>query len=549
MLGHYRTIKRLSEIALILVQHDVEPFAERSFLFRLLTWLTAFSAKTRRLRRDNPPHVRLRKALEALGPTFIKFGQGLSTRMDALPEEVGVEMKKLQDEVPPFPGDVVLQTVEKDLGGPISKFYKEFNTEPVASASIAQVHRATTVDGRDVAVKVLRPNVEAVVDLDIRMLTTLAEVIDEHIPEWRRFRSTKVVQEFAGSIRSEMNFELEASRAQKFKENFKNDPEMRVPGVIWPLTTRRVLTMEWISGVPIDEMVQHPDPKMDSVKISKNIISSFFKQVFRDGFFHADQHPGNIFVLDDGTIAIFDFGIIGRVSTQDRILLAKLLQGFLKRDYRQVAMVHLEAGYVPRHTDIDAFEESCRMIAEPIFGQPLKEISIARLLAQLFKVTEEYEMPVQPQLLLLQKTMVVLEGVGREINPNLNMWLLAEPLIREWMIDNLGPVGKVRSAREQFSKVSGSVAILPELLLTGAERLARDRLRVRVHPNSLKPLERHIYQGFRRQTAAITGGTLFIGGALLALAGLSVWWYFPPMLVAGFHFVQSWSRSVQSRFQ
>ena len=545
MLGHYRTLQRLTEIALVLARHNVEPFAERSFPFRVLTWMTGINAETRRLRRENPPEVRLRKSLEALGPTFIKFGQGLSTRMDALPEVVGLEMKKLQDAVPTFSFDVVLKTIQKELGGPLEKFFREFDREPVASASIAQVHRATTVDGREVAVKVLRPDVEAVVDLDIRMLTTLAGLIEEHIPEWRRLRATQVVAEFASSIRSEMNFQLEGSRAQKFRENFKNDPELYVPAVVWPLTTQRVLTLDWIDGIPIDELVAHPDPKLDSVVISKNIISSFFKQVFRDGFFHADQHPGNIFVLANGTIAILDFGIIGRVSMQDRILLAKLLQGFLQRDYRQVARVHLEAGYVPRHTDLDAFEEACRMIAEPIFGQPLKEISIARLLAQLFKVTEQYEMPVQPQLLLLQKTMVVLEGVGREINPNLNMWSLSEPLIRTWMMEHLGPVGQARNAREQFSKVSGSVAMLPELLMTGAERLARDRLRVRIHPESLQRLERGVYQGFRRQTAAITGGSLFVGGALLALADKSVLWYMPPLIIAGFYFLKSWGRAVQ----
>ena len=539
MLGHFHTLARLARIVWVLARYDVEPMASRFFPFRLLTGLSGLSPETRRNCRGYPAPVRLRKALESLGPAFIKFGQALSTRMDALSDEVGMELKKLQDEVPPFSFDVVQETVEKELGGPLEGFFKGFTPIPVASASIAQVHRATTREGRDVAVKVLRPDVQKIVETDIRMLTTLADLIVAFIPEWKRFRVRRVVDEFATTIRHEMNFQMEGARAQKFQNNFRNDPEMRTPSVIWSHSSRRVLTLEWISGIPIDDLDKHPEANLDSTRISKNIITSFFKQVFRDGFFHADQHPGNMFVMSDGTIAILDFGIIGRVSMEDRIWLAKLLQGFLLRDYHQVAQVHLDAGYVPQGTDMDAFEEACRMIAEPIFGQPVKEISIARLLAQLFKVTEEFDMAVQPQLLLLQKTMLVLEGVGREINPDLNMWVLAEPLIQEWMAKNLGPAGKIRNARQQVKKLGDSAALLPDLLFSGVERLARDRLRVRLHPTSLTGLEHAIATGFRRQTAAITGGTLFMGAALLSLAGFSAWWYLPPMILAAFNLLRT----------
>ncbi|MBF0183490.1 MAG: 2-polyprenylphenol 6-hydroxylase [Magnetococcales bacterium] len=529
MLGHYRSIRRLTTILLILAHYDVEPLSTLSLPFRLLTWMMALHPAVRRVRRESP-QVRLRKAMEELGPTFIKFGQALSTRTEILPDDFSVEMKKLQDDVPPFPFSQVREIIEKDLHGPVEQFFRTFVASPVASASMAQVHRATTLAGREVAVKVMRPNVVALVEMDIRMLTTLAELVDTYLPDWRRMRAKQVVAEFASSIRNEINFQIEASRAQKFRENFREDREMRVPEVIWPLSTRRVLTMEWIEGVPIDEMVNRPATgKLDPITISRNIVTSFFKQVFRDGYFHADQHPGNIFVLADGTLAILDFGIVGRVSRQDRIVLARILQGFLQRDYRLVAEMHVVAGYVPHDTNIDAFEEACQMLAEPIFGQPLKEISIGNLLAELFKVTEQFNMAVQPHLLLLQKTMLVLEGVGREINPNLNMWELSGPLIRDWMTDNLGPKGKLQEATAQAKKLYSAATLVPDIIVNGLERLSQDQFQLRIHPTALEGLERSVARGLRSQTWAIVGGTLFLGSGMLVLGGLSAWWYLPPM--------------------
>ncbi|MEO5363751.1 MAG: 2-polyprenylphenol 6-hydroxylase [Magnetococcus sp. DMHC-8] len=529
MLGHYRSFRRLLNIARILAHYDVEPLSTLSLPFRLLTVALGIFPSVRRVRRESP-QVRLREAMEELGPTFIKFGQALSTRTEILPEEFSVEMKKLQDEVPPFPFAQAAEIIQKDLGGPVTQFFRTFDPVPVASASMAQVHRATTLAGRDVAVKVMRPNVIALVELDIRMLTTLAELVDTYLPDWKRLRVKQVVAEFAGSIRNEINFQIEASRAQKFRENFKNDKEMRVPAVIWPLSTRRVLTLEWVDGVPIDELTRHAqNAHLDPVQISRNIVTSFFKQVFRDGYFHADQHPGNIFVLADGTIAILDFGIIGRVTRQDRVLLARILQGFLQRDYRLVAQMHVSAGYVPYDTDLDAFEEACQMLAEPIFGQPLKDISIGNLLAQLFKVTEQFDMAVQPHLLLLQKTMLVLEGVGREINPDLNMWELSGPLIRDWMADHLGPKGRLHESREQAGKLYNAALLMPEVFVDGMERLSQDHFQLRIHPSALENLELTVARGLRGQTMAIIGGTLFLGGAVFALGGFSAWWYFPPL--------------------
>ncbi|MBF0445239.1 MAG: 2-polyprenylphenol 6-hydroxylase, partial [Magnetococcales bacterium] len=375
MLGHYRTFLRLLEIINVLVKYKIEPFASQFLPYRLLTWSYGWRTETRQVRHENEAPARLRLALEALGPTFVKFGQALSTRMDALPEEVGIEMKKLQDDVAPFPFETVREILESDLDGPLEKFFIHFDPVPVASASMAQVHRATTQGGRDVAVKVRRPNVANIIEMDIGMLTTLAEFIEHNFPAWSRFRARRVVEEFAASIRNELDFQVEAARADQFQKNFKLDPELMIPAVLWELTSSQILTMEWINGVPIDELTKNPNPNMDSKQISINLISGFFKQVFRDGFFHADQHPGNIFILDTGTVALLDFGIIGRIKTQDRIWLAELLQGFISRDYGKVAQVHLDAGYVPLGTDLDEFEDACRQISEPIFGQAVKDIS------------------------------------------------------------------------------------------------------------------------------------------------------------------------------
>ena len=540
MLGYYRSIRRLLVILKILARYDVQPLGKLFLLFRLLVWFLGLKPSVRRMRKKMPPEVRLRKAMEELGPTFIKFGQALSTRMEVLPEEFGLEMKKLQDEVPPFPFEEVSAIIQKELNGPVEHFYREFDPTPVASASMAQVHHATTQTGRDVAVKVMRPDVEALVELDIRMLSTLADLVETYLPDWQRFRAKQVVEEFANSIRNEINFQIEAARAQRFRENFKNDPEMQVPAVIWNLSSVRVLTLEWVNGIPIDELTQQGGHShLDPVTISHNIFISFFKQVFRDGYFHADQHPGNIFVLANGTITILDFGIIGRVTVQDRMWLAQILRGFLQRDYRLVAQVHVDAGYVPYDTDLEAFEEACHIVAEPIFGQQIKDISIGNLLAQLFKITERFDMPVQPHLLLLQKTMLVLEGVGREINPGLNMWELTEPLIRDWMTEHLGPKGKMRATKQKLERLSHASAFVPEVFFNGMERLAKDEFQLRIHPGSLANIEHSITRGFRSQTYATIGGTLFLGGAVLAYGGFSIWWFFPPMGVAAVSYLMS----------
>lgn len=530
-----RNLIRLQQIARILVRHGLGPLLERIPPVRLLFWiwrLNPFRKKT-----TTTMGVRLRLVMEELGPTFIKFGQALSTRMDLLPDEVGVEIKKLQDEVAPFPFETVQETIESALGGPLEEFFPTFEKEPVASASIAQVHRAATRDGRIVAVKVIRPNIQKVVEADIGVLYTIAGFIEDNISEWRRFRSRRVVDEFAFSIRKEMDFLVEAQRMKKIHRNFDKDPILHIPEVIDSLSTPSVLTMSWVDGVPIDELHLHPHLNIDVVKASENAVKIFFMQVFRDGYFHADLHPGNLFVQSDGTIATVDFGIVGQLSLQTRLWIAEMMQGFLTRDYAKVARVHLEAGYIPPDTNMAEFEEACRQIGEPVFDLPLKEISIGRLLGQLFKTTEEFQMQVQPQLLLLQKTMLVVEGVGRQLNPDLNVWMVAEPLIRDWIIEHLGPKGRLKTARKNLESYGHQMIDMPGLAHAAMKRLAEDRITLGIHADSLKGLEDRISTTSRRLNATLAGGALFIGATVMLTNGLSHWWYAPPFFFSFLFFL------------
>ncbi|MBF0188202.1 MAG: 2-polyprenylphenol 6-hydroxylase [Magnetococcales bacterium] len=543
MIGTYRNTRRILEILKILAHHRVGPLAERFFVFRVLAWISGFNPATRRHRRVHNQPERLRMALEDLGPTFIKFGQMLSTRMDQLPEAVGQEMKKLQDNVPPFDFEEVKPIVEESLKGRLEDHFTRFDPKPVASASIAQVHNAQTRDGRQVAVKVMRPNASEQVEADLSILYSLARIIETYVPEWKRFHALKVVEEFSDTLRNEMDFHIEATHAQQLWKNFKNDSTLHVPEVYWNMTSRRVLTLEWVDGVPVSEYLRTrrigSEPGPDPETVARNVITAFFNQVFRDGYFHADQHPGNIFVRSDGSVSIVDFGIVGHVTLQTRIWLADMLRGFLMRDYRKVAQVHIDAGYIHPDTDMDEFEEAARQVGEPVFGQPLKEISIARLLGQMFKVTERFQMEVQPQLLLLQKTMFTLEGVGREIYPDLNMWELSEPLVREWMKEHFGPKGVYNALHRDVKDLSHVAGYVPQLLYTGLARLAHDRMQMRLHPDFLRELESHLDRGFRRQAMAITIGLSFLSAAVLIAADSSPWLYMPILIYGGFSYLRS----------
>ncbi|MSO89011.1 MAG: 2-polyprenylphenol 6-hydroxylase [Rhodospirillaceae bacterium] len=484
MIRTFRNLGRLFRVFVTFTRHDalfvldglgVSPGALR---------LLKFAA----LRREAGPAPRqgenLRAALHALGPAFIKLGQALSCRPDIVGEEVAADLADLQDKLPPFAGAVAIKIIEAELGRPLAACFARFEDRPVAAASIAQVHFAETADGREVAVKVLRPGIEAAFARDLDLLTWLAERIEAMWPAIRRLKPIAVVDAFAETVAVEMDLRMEAAAAAELGRNFSGDPDYRVPEVDWTRTARRVLTIERISGLPIDERAALIAAGHEPREIVARAGRIFFKQVFRDGFFHADQHPGNMFVETSGRIVAVDFGIMGRIDQDTRFYLATMLAGFLDGDYRRVAEVHFRAGYVPAHKSIESFAQACRAIAEPILGRPTNEISLARLLAQLFQVTETFEMETQPQLLLLQKTMLVAEGVGRRLDPTVNMWLLARPLIEEWMNEAQGVETRLRVVA---SDVVGQIGGLPLFvrnvgkaaaqLANGGVRLDADSLR------------------------------------------------------------------------
>ena len=459
MIRSIRNLNRLYTIGRVLARHDA--------LFLLEDYLPAMRHVSSALRGGRPsvssgrPGERLAAALTELGPSFIKLGQALSTRADLLGEEMAADLSGLQDKLPPFPVAEVRAIIEEELGGPLANFYSNFDDEPVAAASIAQVHFAVTRDGREAAVKVLRPGVEAKFRRDIDLLYWLAEWAERTMPRLRRLRPTDTVKTFEDSVTLEMDLRFEAAAAAELAENFRGDDSFKVPEVDWLRTGKRLLTLERVAGIPVDEREALIAAGHDPVEILAKAAEAMFKQVFRDGFFHADMHPGNLFIDAQGNLVAVDFGIMGRVDKRTRRFLGEMLLGFLSGDYRKVAEVHFAAGYVPADQPIDTFTQACRSIAEPILGRPLHEISIAKLLGQLFQITETFAMETQPQLLLLQKSMLVAEGVGRILDPEINMWQLAQPLIENWMIENLGPEARVR---ETLGSVVGSLERLPRLL-------------------------------------------------------------------------------------
>jgi ubiquinone biosynthesis protein len=438
-----RNVFRLVRIARTLARHDaLFPLARTGIApgaVRLARFLWGRDAPGR-------PGQRLARALEALGPSFIKLGQMLSTRPDLMGEDVANDLAGLRDQLPPFDGAKARATIEQELEAPLEKFFLTFDPRPVAAASIAQVHFAATTDGHEVAVKVLRPGIEEAFARDLDLFYWCAEILERFLPEFRRLKPYEVVRTFEESVWIEMDLRMEAAAAVELGENFVGDPTFRVPRIDWERTAKRVLTLERIRGINIDRREELIAAGHDPDRILAHAAAVFFNQVFRDGFFHADQHPGNAFVEADGTICALDFGIMGRLDRDHRYYLADMLLGFLRRDYESVAEVHFRAGFVPAHKSKPAFTQALRAIGEPILDKPLHEISVARLLGLLFEVTETFEMETQPQLLLLQKTMIVTEGVGRRLNPNVNMWAMARPLIEQWMRENRGPEARLREA-------------------------------------------------------------------------------------------------------
>ncbi len=418
-------------------------------------------------------NTRLSAALTRLGPSYVKLGQFLATRPDVVGAAAAQDLERLQDQMPPFPQQEAEAAVAASFGRPLHSVFASFGP-PVAAASIAQVHRAEVLGAggpRAVAVKLLRPGIERRFYADLRAFDYVAHHAEDFSAEARRLRLVEVVDTLRRTVTIEMDFRLEAAALSEMAENTKDDPDFRVPTVDWDRTTKEVLTLEWIDATPLSDRTRLVAKGFDLRQLARALMQTFLRHALRDGFFHADMHPGNLFVDDSGRLIAVDFGIMGRLGVKERLFLAEILHGFITRDYRRTAEVHFEAGYVPAHHSVENFAQAIRAIGEPIHNRTAEDISMARLLTLLFEVTGLFDMRTRPELLLLQKTMVVVEGVARSLDPKLDIWSAAEPVVREWMTRHLGPAGKLEGAALGAAEIGRFVGNAPGLLTRGARVL------------------------------------------------------------------------------
>lgn len=411
-----------------------------------------------------PRGQRLRLALENLGPIFVKFGQMLSTRRDLLPPDVADELARLQDQVPPFPSDEAIALLERIYKRPLSDVFLSFEVTPIASASVAQVHFAVLPDGREVAVKILRPGIDAIIAHDIALLEVGASLVEYGWADGRRLKPREVVKEFEKYLRDELDLMREASNASQLRRNFADSSLLCVPEVYWDWCANQVMVMERMNGIPVSRIEALRAANIDIPKLAMNGVEIFYTQVFRDGFFHADMHPGNVQVALDGRYIALDFGIMGTLTDEDKHYLAQNFIAFFRRDYKRVAEVHIESGWAPKETRVDELESAIRAVCEPIFDKPLREVSFGRVLLRLFQTSRRFGIEVQPQLVLLQKTLLNIEGLGLQLDPDLDLWKTAKPWLERWMAEQIGWRGFLRSLRREVPHYATVLPQLPRLL-------------------------------------------------------------------------------------
>ncbi|WP_293269103.1 ubiquinone biosynthesis regulatory protein kinase UbiB [Neptunomonas sp.] len=501
-----RRLSRSLKIAHTIIRYRLDTFFDdlllpwylRAFLY-LMPWRYFIKV-------TQPRGVRLRLALESLGPVFIKFGQMLSTRRDLLPDDIANELKRLQDKVPPFSGPQAQLIVEKSLGKPVTELFAAFNVEPLASASVAQVHEATLLDGREAVVKVIRPGIVKTIKKDVALLYTLAHLVHAAWKEGRRLRPVEVVAEYEQTLFDELDLRKEAANGSQLKRNFEDSNILYVPEIYWDLTRQNVLVMERIYGIPVAEVDELRAQGTDMKTLAERGVEIFFTQVFRDSFFHADMHPGNIFVSRDNPVTpqyiAVDFGIIGSLTAEDQSYLARNFLAFFTRDYRQVAQLHIDSGWVPAGTNVTAFETAIRSVCEPIFNKPLKDISFGQVLLGLFQTARRFNMEVQPQLVLLQKTLLNIEGLGRQLYPDLDLWQTGKPFLESWMKDRVGPKAAYRTLKQQAPDWLDKMPYMPQLAYDALQQIKNQPLQSRAAELALvHQQERAVKDGRKRLLA------------------------------------------------
>lgn len=512
----YKNIRRLHKIIHTLIKYGFGGLVAELRIFPFFSAIERVFVSKKAEGLSTP--VRIRLVLEELGPTFIKLGQIASTRADILPPDWVEEFKKLQDMVPPVSFEEIEKAVEASLKAPLEEKFATFSVTPVASASIAQVHLAELKDGSKVAVKVRRPGIDRIIESDISVMYTIAGLLDKYVPAARRYRPKSVVSEFERVIKNEQDLSLEGGNIERFYNLFKGDANIQIPRVHWDYTTPDVLTMERISGTPIDEVAAIHSKGLDVKPIAVRGIEIFFKQVFEFGIFHADLHPGNIFVRDDGVIIYLDFGIVGRLDRDLRKYLASMLFHLVREDYYRMAVVHRDMGLIGPEVSISEFEEALREISEPIFGRPLERINISGLLLKLIHTARRFNMTLQPNLLLLQKSMVIIEGVGRQLYPDINMWEVAKPLIYRWMVrEKFSPRSVLDKGQESIEGILDAAYELPIRMNRIAEQALREELKIGFIHHRLDPVTDELRLAGKR-----IGGGFVVGGLVISSALMTV---------------------------
>lgn len=474
---------RLAKIIYVILRFGLEEFILGHERFRWLRPLVVVALFWRPLEESRA--VRLRQALEALGPIFVKFGQVLSTRRDLIPADIADELARLQDRVPPFAPEIALAAIEKAYGKPASAVFAEFDPVPVASASVAQVHFARLQDGREAAVKILRPAIAHVIAHDVALLYAGAGLVESLWEDGKRLRPREVVAEFEKHLEDELDLMREAANGSQLRRNFQDSDLLLVPEIYWDWCHTSVMVMERMAGTPISQVDKLRAQGMDIPKLAREGVTIFFTQVFRDGFFHADMHPGNILVSPDGRYIALDFGIMSTLTDSDKNYLAQNFLAFFKRDYKRVAQAHIESGWAPPQTRVDEFEAAIRAVCEPIFDRPLKEISFGRFLLRLFQTSRRFGVVIQPQLVMLQKTLLNIEGLGRQLDPDLDLWQTAKPFLEQWMGEQLGWRGLIKTIKTEAPLWGTLLPQLPRLVHralsreNGEVQQLRDELRAR----------------------------------------------------------------------
>jgi len=518
-----RQALRLLRINWVLLRHGLDEVVLATHLFRPLRWVKYF-LPWHWVKRDLPSYpARVRMALEDLGPIFVKFGQILSTRRDLLPDNLAVELAKLQDRVPPFGGAEARALIEKAWGCSVDEVLDQFDPIPLASASIAQVHTGRLKDGTEVVVKVLRPGIERTIRQDLGLMYTVAHLADRYWKDGRRLRPIEVVREYEKTIYDELDLQREAANASQIRRNWINSEMLYIPEIYWDWTRSNVMVMERVYGTPVSDVETLKAQGVSMKQLGERGVEIFFTQVFRDNFFHADMHPGNIFVEPSGRYISIDFGIVGTLTTEDQRYLAENLLAFFERDYRRVAELHVESGWVPPGTRVDEFESAIRTVSEPIFEKPLAEISFGHFLVRLFQTARRFNMEIQPQLVLLEKTLLNIEGLGRQLYPELDLWTTAKPYMERWMKDQVGLKGLFDRTKRNLYSVADQAPELPliayRMLMTYDKRLRAAEHAYRSH----QPSHESQSLGASGSARLIGGATLLVCGTLVLLLGPGQW--------------------------